>query len=218
MPHILVPRYPGILCALGLLLSDVRTDYARTRLLPVTVESLAAMHETFDGLTRRAEAWFEREAIPPAARRVRRSVDMRYAGQNYELPVAWPDVPPGEVLLAELVARFERAHEQMYGYIAEEEPMQAVTFRIEATGVVPRAEMPPHPPATSDAASAVTGTRGVWLPETDGLAACAVYERDRLGPGHRIAGPAIVEQMDATTLILPGQAATVTPHQDLSIA
>jgi N-methylhydantoinase A len=217
IPRILVPRHPGILCALGLLLSDLRTDHARTRLAPATVETLPAMIEAFDDLGRRAEAWFEREGILPAARHLRRAVDMRYAGQNYELPVEWPAMAPGPALIAELVARFERAHERMYGYIAAEEPVQAVTFRIEATGIVAHPEMPAHPPASTDVASAAIGTRDVWLPEAAGLVACAVYDRDRLEPGHRIAGPAIVEQMDATTLVLPKQTATVTPQLDLVI-
>ena len=217
IPRILVPRHPGILCALGLLLSDLRTDHARTRLVPATTEALPAMIETFDELTRRAEAWFEREGIPPAARHLRRAVDMRYAGQNYELPVEWPAMESSPALIAELVTRFERAHERMYGYIAAEEPVQAVTFRLEATGIVPRPQMPAYPPASTDAASAVLGARDVWLPEAAGLAACTVYDRERLEPGHRITGPAIVEQMDATTLILPGQTATVTPHLDLVI-
>jgi N-methylhydantoinase A len=62
-----------------------------------------------------------------------------------------------------------------------------------------------------------TGTREVWLPEAAGFVACPVHDRDRLGPGHRIAGPAIVEQMDSTTLVLPGQAATVDPWLNLMI-
>jgi N-methylhydantoinase A len=157
------------------------------------------------------------EGVDPAARALRRTVDMRYAGQNYELPVAFPDEPPGPALLKALSAGFERAHEQLYGYVSEDEPIQAVTFRLEAVAATRRAELTAYPPATTDAAAARTGEREVWLAEAGAFVSCPVYDRERLGPGHRVAGPAVVEQMDATTLLLPGQGATVDPFLNLMI-
>ncbi len=131
---------------------------------------------------------------------------MRYAGQNYELPVPLPD---GRDRRRRASMRWPRASPPrisgMYGFVAEDEPVQLVTFRVEATGLVPqgvvRSRMPtpaPTPPAPSSA------HREVWLPEAGGFVACPVYDRDRLRAGNRIAGPAIVEQMDATTVVLPG--------------
>lgn len=217
IPRILVPRNPGILCALGLLLSDLKTNYAQTRLMLVNDASLSRMVETFEALERRAADWFEREGIAPGARMLRRTVDMRYAGQNYELPVPFPDGPPGPALLGELTAGFEAAHEQMYGYVASEEPVQAVTFRLEAAGAVRRAEIRAHQPAPAGATGEATGRREVWLAEAGKLVDCPVYDRERLAPGQGIAGPAIVEQMDATTLLLPGQTATVDPYLNLIV-
>jgi N-methylhydantoinase A len=217
IPRVLVPRHPGILCALGLLLSDLKTHYAQTRLMPAEPDTLPRMLETFEALERRATAWFEHEGIAPAARTLRRTVDMRYAGQNYELPVAFPEEPSGPALLKALAAGFERAHAQLYGYIAEEEPIQAVTFRLEAVGAVRRAELTAYPPVTTDVASARVGARDVWFAEARAFVACPVYDRERLGPGHRLAGPALVDQMDATTLLLPGQSAVVDPFLNLLV-
>ncbi len=217
IPRILVPRNPGILCALGLLLTDLRTDHAQTRLMPVTEASLHHMVETFDELERRAAAWFEREGIAPEARAARRTVDMRYAGQNYELPVPFPDEPIGPALWKALTGGFERAHAQMYGYIAAEEPIQAVTFRLEAIGAVPHATIRAHPGAPSGARPSPVGSRDVWLAETRNTVACPVYDREPLAPGHAITGPAIIEQMDATTWLLPDQTATVDPYLNLII-
>src|SRR5262249_2166254 len=162
IPRLLVPRNPGILCALGLLLGDLRTDHAQTRLMPATEASIPRMREVFDELDRRAARWFDREGIGPDARVIRRTVDMRYAGQNYELPVPVPEKAGGLAWLAALTAGFERAHEQMYGYVAPEEPIQAVTFRVEAVGTVPHAEIVAHPPATNGLPTA-TGRRDIWL-------------------------------------------------------
>jgi N-methylhydantoinase A len=217
VPRILVPRNPGILCALGLLLSDLKTNYAQTRLMLVTPDSVSSMIATFEELERRAAAWFDREGIAHEARTLRRTVDMRYAGQNYELPVPFPDGPAGPSLLKDLVAGFERAHEQMYGYISAEEPVQAITFRLEAAGAVRRAEIRRFPHATTPATSAIVGSRDVWLAEAGTFVACPVYDREHLAPGHDIAGPAIVEQMDATTLLLPAQHAVVDPYLNLIV-
>jgi len=217
IPRVLVPRHPGILCAVGLLLSDLKTNYAQTRLTLLTPDAIGPMQDIFATLEVRAATWFEREGIGAGARTVRRAVDMRYAGQNYELPVPWPDGPASPALVKELAAAFERAHEQMYGYIAEEEPIQAVTFRLEAVGAVRRAELREHAPATTDAAAAIVDRRDVWLAERRGVVSCPVYDRERLGAGHDMSGPAIVEQMDATTLVLPQQHARVDRYLNLVI-
>jgi N-methylhydantoinase A len=217
IPRVLVPRNPGILCALGLLMTDLQTNYAQTRLLPVTADSLGAMAGVFADLDRRADAWFTTENIPVKDRRTRRTIDMRYAGQNYELSVPMPDNLQGEALLANVRQSFEQAHKQMYGYIAPEEPMQAVTFRIEATGAVRQAEVRAQPSATAALDTALMNRRDVWLAEASSFVSCPVYDREKLGPGHRIAGPAIVEQMDATTVILPGQTATVDPYLNIIV-
>ena len=217
IPRVLVPRNPGILCALGLLLTDLQTNYAQTRLMVATEGAVPAMIDTFAELERRAAAWFDGEAIAPGARTIRRAVDMRYAGQNYELPVPFPDGVHGPALLGQLRARFERAHEQMYGYVSPEEPIQIVTFRLEARGAVRRAEIRAHSPATTEASIAIVGTRDVWLAEAGKRVECPVYDRERLAPDHRLAGPAIVEQMDATTLLLPDQTAVVDPYLNLIV-
>ena len=218
MPRVLVPRNPGILCALGLLMADLKTNYAQTRLLQLESAALSGMAEVFATLEARALAWFESEGILPTARTLRRTVDLRYAGQNYELPVNYPETLSGEALLRALQDGFETAHRQMYGYCAADEPIQIVTLRIEATGTVRPAQIKTHAAATTDVRASIDAHRDVWLPEAGGSVRTPVYDRDRLGPGHAIAGPAIVEQMDATTVVLPGQTATVDPYLNLLLA
>ena len=213
--RILVPRNPGILCATGLLLTDLRADFASTRLLTLSAEALPAIEAAFHTLRERAEAWFVEEAVPPDARRVARTVDMRYAGQNYELSVPLPDGPLTMAILDALAEGFAAAHERMYGFIAEGETVQLVTYRVEATGVVPKAAFRAAPDAGPDASAAVVGRRDVWLPEAGGFVSCPVYDREKLRPGNRIEGPAIVEQMDATTVVLPDMTAYVEPYLNL---
>ncbi len=215
--RVLVPRNPGILCAMGLLLTDLRADFATTRLAMLEPAAIPAMADAFAELEAQAAAWFAEEHIEPADRRLACTVDMRYAGQNYELPIALPEGPVTEASLAALAEGFAAAHRRMYGFIAEEEPVQLVTFRIEAAGTVDKASFQPRPDAGPDASAALIGHREVWLPEAGGFVTCPLYDRDRLDCGNRILGPAIVEQMDATTVILPNTVATVEPYLNLIV-
>ncbi len=213
--RVLVPRNPGILCAMGLLLTDLRADFAATRLTPLDGDALAPMEAAFATLAAQSAAWFEAEGIEPGSRVLKRTVDMRYAGQNYELPVALPEGPVTAATLDALGEGFAAAHRQMYGFVAEGEPVQLVTFRVEATGQVRKAELKPRPLSGPDPAAALASRRDVWLPEAGGVVSVPVYARDRLAPGNRFAGPAIVEQMDATTVVLPGQSARVDAYDNI---
>ncbi len=207
--RILIPRNPGILCAMGLLLTDLRADFAMTRLRTLAQAALPDMIEAFQTLTVRAQSWFDDEGIDPANRRVVRTADMRYAGQNYELSVPLPDGKIGSQCLAELAEGFAAIHRRLYGFANKDEPVQLVTFRVEATGVVPKARFSAGTLTGSDAAPPLTEYRPVWSQTAGAFAPCPVFDRDCLQPGNRLIGPAIVEQMDATTFVPDSMTAEV---------
>jgi N-methylhydantoinase A len=140
---------------------------------------------------------------------------MRYAGQNYELAVPLADGPITTRTIDALAEGFAAAHQRMYGFLAEEEPVQLVTFRIEASGLVDKATLAQEPRHSVDASGAIRARRDVWIAEEERDLPCPIYDRDLLRPGNRFTGPAIVEQMDATTLVLPGMAARVDEYLNL---
>ena len=210
-----VPRNPGICCALGLLLTDLRADFAATHLTLLGDGAGEVIARLFDGLETQANHWFAEEGVLPGNQQTRRIVDMRYQGQNYELSIDVPDGPITAATLAGLGEAFAAAHKRMYGYAAEEEPVQMVTYRIAAIGLVPKAEFRPEADAGPDASAALRGERNVWFPETNGFVTCPVYDREKLKAGNLITGPAIVEQMDATTVLLPGMTGRVEPYLNL---
>jgi N-methylhydantoinase A len=216
IPTILVPAIPGILCAYGLLVADLRTDFSRTMVLPAGLESLPAVNAVYHELESAAAVWFDRENLSDDERRTRRIADMRYVGQNYELPVPVPDGELTGEALREITTAFHQAHDQTYGYAAEDEPVQLVTLRLEAFGAVSPPELDDIPSGGS-LEDARTGTRRAYLPETGGWTDAPLYDRAKLTADLEIDGPAIVEQMDSTTLILPGQRATVDRHGNLII-
>ncbi|HMS79596.1 MAG TPA: hydantoinase/oxoprolinase family protein, partial [Burkholderiaceae bacterium] len=145
----------------------------------------------------------------------RRTADMRYAGQNYELAIPLPEGPVTAATIDALNAGFAKAHQQRYGFVADDEPVQLVTLRLEASGKVRKAELVAPPDAGPDASGAVTGEREVWFPEAGGWVTTPLYRRDLLKPGNRFTGPAIVEQMDTTTVVLPGMDARVDAYLNL---
>ena len=215
--QVLVPPAPGILCALGLLVEPLRLDLVRTRVQLIDALTAPEVARQFEAMEADATAWLEQESVSPARRRIVRAFDMRYLGQNFELTVVAPRGPLSEGF-GELRAAFFREHERVYGYSADEEPVQVVAFRLTALGepealASPALPQAPHP----EPDEARAGERSVYFEEAGGFVPTPIYRRERLLAGHRLAGPAVVEQMDSTTVILPGQAAHVDERANLLI-
>ena len=217
MERILVPRSPGILCALGLLLTDIRRDFSVTRRLDVEHATLTTIQETVAGLVSDATAWFKAEGIEIGRRRTLASADMRYAGQNYELNVRIPDSAKSSTFFDLLVDNFNKAYQRQYDYTAPEEAIEIVTFRVEAYGLVEKPAFEEHAEEGPDPSAALVTHRRIYQPEGCEFIDSPVYDRDQLRAGNVICGPAVVEQMDSTTLILPGQICQVDIHINLMI-
>jgi N-methylhydantoinase A len=206
---IVVPPSPGLLCALGLLVEDLRMDAVRTSVTRLDADALDRLDKLFAEMDAEAVAWLERERVPPARRSLERWLDMRYMGQNYELLVPVPDEVWQIRRIEPLRQRFLALHEAAYGYAASDEPIQVVNARLVARGRPDPPVLPRSPAGRGDASSAVKARRRVFFEDADGFVECPVYDRGGLGAGHVVAGPAVVEQFDSTTLIHPGQKAEV---------
>lgn len=215
MGRVLIPRTPGVLCALGLLMTDLRSDFSATSLMRLDQATPEQVQAIFDDLRARARAWFEAEGIAHPARVLNLAVDVRYAGQNYEIAVALPDGPVDAATFDTIREGFLAAHRQLYGFVAEGEPMQLVTFRAAASGLVQKADFVPQPLEGDDARAAVTGSRPVWMLEARDFVETTLYDRALLKPGNVVRGPAIIDQMDSTSVVPPGMAATVDPYLNL---
>jgi N-methylhydantoinase A len=202
IPRVLVPPYPGNFSALGLLVSDLKRDDVRTRIGPLK-ETLAAAKGLFAEMERDAVAQLDAEGFAPRARRLERSVDLRYVGQAFEL-----NVPVGRRLDVATVERdFHRRHEATYGHASPRSPVELVNVRLAAFGVVEKPEPPVYRSAVKQVGAARIETRDVWFDRR--AHRCPIYERDRLPARAIIRGPAIVEEFGATTVIPPHWRATV---------
>jgi N-methylhydantoinase A len=215
IPTVLVPQNPGIASAVGMLMTDLRHEFVTTRRLRLDTLTPAMLETLFADFLVEGEARLDRDGVPPADRQMLRSVDLRYHGQSFELPIA---VPPGTLTptgIARLRGEFDAAHERAYGYAAPEDAVELVNVRLAAIGVTPRPRRAPLPEGLRDPAGALKGTREVWFAEVTGWRKTSVFDRTKLLSGNVIAGPAIVEEHDASTLVHPGWEAAVDQHANL---
>ena len=206
MARVMVPAGPGLVCAIGLLVADVRSDFSLTRIAGLDDLGSAGINATFAEIERRALEWFDREGVEPGERTLRRAIDMRYLGQSHEITVGVQERTFSDPDLATLVTAFRREHERVYGY-APEAPVQLVTFRVTALARVTAPPVAGARGGSGDLGAARLGTRRAHFAELGGFVECPIYDRERIPPGVDLEGPVILEQMDSTTVVLPGQVA-----------
>ena len=209
--EIVVPAAPGIVCAQGLVVSDIKEDFVASQRITVSPQTHTLLREQIEGLLTQTTGWFEHENIAPGLRGLELSLDARYVGQNFELsvPVASgasinPEALPDYAGLRE---HFFAVHEQAYGYFNPDDPIEIINFRVTARGRLYRGDETLVDSAQTATLSS-TGERDIYFAPEQATPS-KVYERTALGEGHRINGPAVIEQLDTTTLIYPGDHAVV---------
>jgi N-methylhydantoinase A len=212
MAEVLVPEAPGVLAAFGLLAAAIEHHHARTLQARTDGADLAAINGCLAELDAAGRGRMREEGVPAREVNVAYAADMRYVGQAYELEVALTaPVTPDRV--PDIVAAFHAVHERVYGYARTQQPVEFVNFRAVHTFPLPR---PVLTPATRDGSlhAALIGERRAYF---DRFVSTAIYERARLPLGARLAGPAIVEQPDTTTVIPPGVVALVDDAGNLRL-
>ena len=215
IPTIVIPMSPGTTSALGLLVTDLQHDYATTVMQRLDRLDPGALEDSYQGLERQGRMALEREGVRAEDVRLLRQVDVRYVGQSYELTIPLRNGRVAAEEFAQIRDRFHRAHDQAYGYSAPEEPVELVNLRLAAVGTIAKPRLRRLLDAERDPAAARKATRPVYFAEAGGAVDCPIYDRYLL-PAHAIVdGPAIVEELDSTTVIHPGYRARVDDYGNL---
>ena len=217
IPSVLVPVAPGVTSALGLLMADLRHDFAQTVLEPGSELSAEEITSWYEQLETQAIEQMSREGIPSEDVSLVRAADARYVGQGYELEVLAGAGKLEQSDVEDIMERFHEAHIRNYGYASRDNPVEVVNLRVTALASMPRPNLA-HDSQDSggDPSRALIGHRDVYFrnePKTTG-----VYDRSRLLPGNVIEGPAIVEQLDSTTVVWENQTATVDNYLNLIVS
>jgi len=213
MAEVLVPEAPGVLAAFGLLAAAIEHHHARTLQARTDVADLSAVNRCLAELDTAGRARMHEEGVAAADVHVAYTADMRYVGQAYELevPIA---APVAAERVPDIVAALHAVHERVYGYARTQQTVEFVNFRAVHTYRLPRPVVRPSAQAHGRLDDARVGERRAYF---DGFVSAAIYERARLPLGARLAGPAIVEQMDTTTVIPPGVTAVVDDAGNLRL-
>jgi N-methylhydantoinase A len=212
IPTVFVPHAPGTLCALGAITADILNDAVRTVHGRLDTLDLAALAGVERALEAELSTWVEQHGVEVEGITFRHGADMRYVGQSYEIDVSVDPVWLETGAVARLLDAFHRAHERVFGHADPHAPVEVVNVRVQLRGLRPRVPLTEAPASTG---AAPTGARRIWL---DGRPVQArVYERDSLGQGDRLIGPAIVEQPDTTVLVPDGHVAAVDRFGNLLV-
>jgi N-methylhydantoinase A/oxoprolinase/acetone carboxylase beta subunit len=221
VPHVVVPPLPGLTSALGLLSSDVSYEFSRTLMVTLTGDVAPRIAAEEQRLVEMALAQLREDGFETAGTRIIRYADCRYAGQGYELRTPAPVGMVGSAFVAALQDAFHQTHARQYGTNSPDKPVELVTLRVVGVGQVAPIrpcklrDGTPAPPEDADAGTDVVMFDLAGHPKA---IPTQRWRRDRLLAGNLLRGPAIVEQMDATTVIPPGLTARVDAHANLVIA
>ncbi|MFZ8897738.1 MAG: hydantoinase/oxoprolinase family protein [Alphaproteobacteria bacterium] len=214
--NLLLPRYPGILCATGLLSTDLRYDFATTRVQRSGQYNEKEILEIFDKLSDQALSKLLQYKLKGDTYELKRSVDLRYAGQGTELTVPFSDKTPIKASIESAINEFHRFHGELYNFADKNAGVELINFRITATSPIqhvpppeiPNAKLPQLPESTF---------RYVTL-NPNGPQKVPVWKREMLLCGHSIDGPAVIDQLDTTSIILAGQKAKVDNWGNIMIS
>ncbi len=215
IPEVIVPLHPGLTSAMGLLQTDVRHLYLRSAVGLLSSYPVDEINAIFAELRRRAMDDVSEEGLDVTELRLKQQIDLRYLHQGYHLTVDGPDGEITQTHKQPIKAAFDDLHRRTYGASAPEEDAELVTLRVVSEVPVPHLRLPRI--AAGRIADARIGERPLYDLTSAEFANAYVYDRARLGADDRIAGPAIVEQYDSTTVVLADQVLTVDDFGNLLI-
>jgi N-methylhydantoinase A len=216
IPTILVPMSPGTTSAMGLLVTDLKHDYSTTLIQRTDKLDVETVNRLYGEMEERGKKALVDEGMEHASIGFERQVEMRYVGQSYELPIPLGDGKVEDALEG-MLRHFHEEHERAYGFAAPDEPVEFVTLRHTAVGSIAKPKLRELPERSGDLNAARRTVRQVYFAEASGFVDCPSYDRYQLAAGGVIEGPAIVEEMDSTTVIHPGFLAEVDRYGNLLV-
>jgi len=217
IPLLIIPPSPGTASAFGLLVTDLKHEFSQGRLMDEDHQDIAEINRLFAQMEAQGKEVLTRERMEDRNVSFFRQIEMRYAGQSYELAIDCPDGQLTRADLAEVRKQFDTAHDRAYGHGYANEPTEMVNLRLTAIGAIRKPRLREVAAMQDKVEAARKAVRPVYFEELKGFVQTPVYDRGLLRAGHRFEGPAIVEEMDSSTLIEPGYEVEVNPYGNLLI-
>ena len=213
--RVICPLAAGTTSALGFLVAPMSIDFVRSYVARLDHLDWRHLDSLFREMEEAGRRMLAEAGVAPDDMRFARSAEMRYVGQGYEIPVP---IPAGEMhqgRLEEIRASFYAAYEKLYDRHLTDVPVEALTWRVVASGPTPRVDLKVHDGPAPRSPSGVKGHREAYFSEAAGFVPCTVYDRYSLLPGTEISGPAIVEERESTTIVGPSARARIDEYLNL---
>jgi len=215
VPRVYVPKGAGVASASGLLVADIEFHLDQTYITEVDGEALEAVTEIYDELEREGRRLVEMAGGDEVS--VEREADMKYAGQAHELAVEIPGGDLGAADVERIETTFHDAYEQTYGYSDPDEEVEGITWKTTVRSPTESLSMETVEGVSGRASDARKGTRQAYFESAGGFTETNIYDRRELGPGASLTGPAVIEEVNSTTVVPPGSELTVDDFGNLVI-
>ncbi len=214
IPSLVVPPTASVLCAAGMLLSDLQHDFVRSYVCRFGELDMGRLSELVATMTDEGDAQLQTEGIDPERIEHRIDLDLRYVKQYHEVtvPVAAQTIAAGD--LDTIAGAFHGEHDRLYGYNLAEDgtELELINVRVRAVGRTDKPQLPTMAPGSEDPHGASKGTRRAYVPEVDSFADVDVFDGHQLEPGNVIDGPALIERVDTTIFVSSSFGARVDEH------
>ena len=218
IPQVLVPVFPGLTSAIGLISTDLKYDLIQNEFMLDRSADLERLNSDFARLDGEAREQLSRDGVPDDRIVLRHAADARYVGQGYELRVPIASGTLDEEAMRTFTAEFNRLHEEEYGHVFPENPIQIVNIRVVASGELPKLPALPAPEGTS-LEDARIDEAPVEFSEDGAVVArpTVFFHRDKLPVGQAVEGPAVLVQFDSTVVVPPGASGEALPTGDVLV-
>lgn len=216
IPNLIIPMGAGVGSAIGLLNAPAKLDASRTRATLLEPENCETIQGIFDELETQVHAQIREMGRDVAAFSTTRHAYMRFRGQGFEIKVTLDDGVVDSVFLANAKQRFEHRYRSIYGAANTTGAIEVIDWNVSATGIT-ACSATFQSVAADRAVYRTAGTRRVYFPETGGFTECPTYDRSQLACGQTITGPAVIQEKETATILLPGDEATVSKHGNILI-
>lgn len=214
IPTVIIPNSAGVLSAFGLLTADLVHTFVQTVLQKQDAVEWHQVNSIYQNFKAEAQQRLASDGIEPGNMVFQPSMDMRYQGQSFEINVEVADQPLNENDFAGIAKIFHEAHQMLYGYADEGEPLEVVNLRLKAVGPMDKPNFPEQ--RTEQAESNLISRRQVFFEET-GWVDCPCYERESILHPMTFSGPAILEGKESTVVIYPNRVVKADPYGHLIV-
>jgi N-methylhydantoinase A len=217
IPRAIIPPGPGNFSAFGMLMVDVVHDYSQTSIISLADMDVTRVNAVYTTLAEKGHEALAADGFDAGHRTFIPTAEVRYRGQEHTVNVPLPSMNLTSAHIPTLIEGFNALHQQKYGHSMHEDPIEIVTLRLRAVGLLPRPDLPKLERRGPNLEQARKGTRNVYVRSEQAHLTYDVFDRMKLGVNDCAKGPAIVEEPSSTTMVHDGDTLTVGEYGELII-